>query len=76
MPLLTLLLAALGFMFGVSVLVSVISTASLFALGAFVFAVTAPVWALAISLIYTALSVAALPFHSLYAVLRKTHKAS
>ena len=46
-----------------------------FLLGVF-FALTAPIWALALSLIYVLLIVVLTPFYSLYTAFRQTHKAS
>jgi hypothetical protein len=76
LPLFAVLLAALGFVLGASVVIFILAAVFLFAVGAFVFAVTAPLWAMLGALVYTGLLVASLPFYNLHAVLRKTHKAS
>jgi hypothetical protein len=76
LPPLAVLLAALGFIFGATVVAFVGSAVFVFVVCAVLFAFAAPIIGGALALLYWVFLCAAAPFYSLYAVLRKIHRAS
>jgi hypothetical protein len=76
LPLFAVLLAVLGFIFGLGFVFVAAAGVLAFCALALLFAVTAPLWAILGALVYAGLLAVCLPFYSLYTAFFQNHKAS